>query len=43
MTGNAEMLLSDSAHSISLVGGMDSQSGSEMAGSGGNLLFEQLL
>lgn len=34
MTGNSEMLLSDSAHSISpLVGGMDSQSGSDMAGS----------
>ncbi len=42
MTGNPEMLLSDSAHSISpLVGGMDSQSGSEMAGSGGSL-SEQL-
>lgn len=42
VTGNPEMLLSDSAHSISpLVGGMDSQSGSEMAGSGGSL-SEQL-
>lgn len=42
VTGNPEMLLSDSAHSISpLVGGMDSQSGSEMAGSGASL-SEQL-
>ncbi|XP_046636432.1 mucin-17-like isoform X4 [Daphnia pulicaria] len=42
VTGNPEMLLSDSAHSISpLVGGMDSQSGSDMAGSGGSL-SEQL-
>ncbi|XP_059353017.1 mucin-5AC-like [Daphnia carinata] len=42
VTGNPEMLLSDSAPSISpLVGGMDSQSGSDMAGSGGSL-SEQL-
>ena len=44
VTGNPEMLLSDSTHSISPLvgGGMDSQSGSEMAGSGGSSYVEQL-
>lgn len=43
IVSNPDLLLSDSTHSISpLVGGMDSQSGSEAAGSGTTAFTEQL-
>ena len=43
IVSNPDLLLSDSAHSISpLVGGMDSQSGSEVTGSGTTAFTEQL-
>lgn len=43
IVSNPDLLLSDSAHSISpLVGGMDSQSGSEVTGGGTTAFTEQL-